>query len=142
MDYAGQAAETWRKPGRESPAATRDTGLETSRLETRKVEMETSEAEARDRESMSGPPANDEERERMMLEHMPAVRWTARRIHERLPQHVDMEDLVSAGTLGLLDAFRKFDPAKKVQFRSYAQFRIRGRRAAGGRHPNPKWRTR
>jgi RNA polymerase sigma factor for flagellar operon FliA len=61
-----------------------------------------------------------------MLEHMPAVRWMARRIHERLPQHVDMEDLVSAGTVGLLDAFRKFDPAKKVQFRSYAQFRIRG----------------
>jgi RNA polymerase sigma factor for flagellar operon FliA len=65
-------------------------------------------------------------REQLMLEHMPAVRWMARRIHERLPQHVDIEDLVSAGTLGLLDAFRKFDPAKKVQFRSYAQFRIRG----------------
>jgi RNA polymerase sigma factor FliA len=62
----------------------------------------------------------------MMLEHMPAVRWIARRIHERLPQHVDLEDLVSAGTVGLLDAFSKFDPAKKVQFRSYAQFRIRG----------------
>lgn len=66
------------------------------------------------------------ERERLMLEHMPAVRWMARRIHERLPQHVDLEDLVSAGTLGLLDAVHKFDPAKKVQFRSYAQFRIRG----------------
>jgi RNA polymerase sigma factor for flagellar operon FliA len=66
------------------------------------------------------------EQEQMMLEHMPAVRWIARRIHERLPQHVDMEDLVSAGTLGLLDAFRKFNPGRKVQFRSYAQFRIRG----------------
>jgi RNA polymerase sigma factor for flagellar operon FliA len=65
-------------------------------------------------------------REQLMLEHMSAVRWIARRIHERLPQHVDIEDLVSAGTLGLLDAFRKFDPGKKVQFRSYAQFRIRG----------------
>jgi RNA polymerase sigma factor for flagellar operon FliA len=71
-------------------------------------------------------PENEQERDRMMLEQMPAVRWIARRIHERLPQHVDLEDLVSAGTLGLLDAFRKFDPAKKVQFRSYAQFRIRG----------------
>jgi RNA polymerase sigma factor for flagellar operon FliA len=67
-----------------------------------------------------------DEQERLMLEQMPAVRWIARRIHERLPQHVDLEDLVSAGTLGLIDAFRKFDPAKKVQFRSYAQFRIRG----------------
>jgi RNA polymerase sigma factor FliA len=71
-------------------------------------------------------PAEEAGREQLMLEHMPAVRWMARRIHERLPQHVDIEDLVSAGTLGLLDAFRKFDPAKKVQFRSYAQFRIRG----------------
>jgi RNA polymerase sigma factor for flagellar operon FliA len=37
-----------------------------------------------------------------------------------------MEDLVSAGVVGLMDAFSKFDPEKKVQFRSYAQFRIRG----------------
>ena len=66
------------------------------------------------------------EQERMMVEHLPIVRYLARRIHERLPQHVDMEDLVGAGVLGLLDAFQKFDPAKKVQFRSYAQFRIRG----------------
>jgi RNA polymerase sigma factor for flagellar operon FliA len=62
----------------------------------------------------------------MLLEHLPIVRFLARRIHERLPQHVDVEDLVSAGIVGLMDAFAKFDPEKKVQFRSYAQFRIRG----------------
>jgi RNA polymerase sigma factor FliA len=78
------------------------------------------------------PPAPSEdgmltgEQERVLLEHLPIVRFLARRIHERLPQHVDIEDLVSAGVVGLLDAFAKFDPAKKVQFRSYAQFRIRG----------------
>ena len=66
------------------------------------------------------------EQENILLEHLPVVRFLARRIHERLPQHVDMEDLVSAGVLGLMDAFAKFDPDKKVQFRSYAQFRIRG----------------
>ena len=66
------------------------------------------------------------EQERMMIEHLPTVRYLARRIHERLPQHVEIDDLVSAGVLGLIDAFRKFDPEKKVQFRSYAQFRIRG----------------
>jgi RNA polymerase sigma factor for flagellar operon FliA len=66
------------------------------------------------------------EQERMIVEHLPTVRYLARRIHERLPQHVDVEDLVSAGVLGLIDAFQKFDPEKKVQFRSYAQFRIRG----------------
>ena len=66
------------------------------------------------------------EQESILLEHLPIVRYLARRIHERLPQHVDMEDLVSAGVVGLMDAFSKFDPEKKVQFRSYAQFRIRG----------------
>jgi len=66
------------------------------------------------------------EQERVLLEHLPIVRFLARRIHERLPQHVDIEDLVSAGVVGLMDAFSKFDPDKKVQFRSYAQFRIRG----------------
>jgi RNA polymerase sigma factor FliA len=66
------------------------------------------------------------EQEKLMIEHLPIVRFIARRIHERLPQHVPIEDLYSAGVVGLLDAFGKFDPAKQVQFRSYAQFRIRG----------------
>jgi RNA polymerase sigma factor FliA len=66
------------------------------------------------------------EQERVLLDHLPIVRFLARRIHERLPQHVDIEDLVSAGVVGLMDAFSKFDASKKVQFRSYAQFRIRG----------------
>ena len=66
------------------------------------------------------------EQEKLMIEHLPIVRFIARRIHERLPQHVPIEDLYSAGVVGLLDAFGKFDPTKQVQFRSYAQFRIRG----------------
>ena len=66
------------------------------------------------------------ERDRLLLEHLPTVRYLARRIHERLPQHVELDDLVSAGVVGLIDAFQKFDHTKKVQFKSYAQFRIRG----------------
>jgi RNA polymerase sigma factor for flagellar operon FliA len=66
------------------------------------------------------------EQELRMVEHLPIVRFIARRIHERLPQHVPIEDLYSAGVVGLLDAFGKFDPSKQVQFSSYAQFRIRG----------------
>jgi RNA polymerase sigma factor FliA len=73
-----------------------------------------------------GAPTLTAEQEKVLLEHLPIVRFLARRIHDRLPQHVDIEDLVSAGVVGLMDAFAKFDPAKKVQFRSYAQFRIRG----------------
>ena len=66
------------------------------------------------------------ERDRLLLEQLPTVRYLARRIHERLPQHVELEDLVEAGIVGLIDAFNKFDHTKKVQFKSYAQFRIRG----------------
>lgn len=76
--------------------------------------------------AVGGAPGLTPEQETILLEHLPVVRFLARRIHERLPQHVDMEDLVSAGVLGLMDAFAKFDPDKRVQFRSYAQFRIRG----------------
>jgi RNA polymerase sigma factor for flagellar operon FliA len=67
-----------------------------------------------------------EERERKLMEYMPMVRFIARRIHERLPQHVEIDDLVSAGACGLIDAFTKFDHGRNVQFKSYAQFRIRG----------------
>ncbi len=66
------------------------------------------------------------DRDRLLLEHLPTVRYLARRIHERLPQHVELDDLISAGVVGLIDAFSKFDHSKKVQFKSYAQFRIRG----------------
>jgi RNA polymerase sigma factor for flagellar operon FliA len=65
-------------------------------------------------------------REQVLLEHLPTVRYLARRIHERLPQHVELDDLISAGVVGLIDAFSKFDHTKQVQFKSYAQFRIRG----------------
>src|SRR5664280_987452 len=66
------------------------------------------------------------DRDQLLLEHLPTVRYLARRIHERLPQHVELDDLISAGVVGLIDAFSKFDHSKKVQFKSYAQFRIRG----------------
>jgi RNA polymerase sigma factor for flagellar operon FliA len=65
-------------------------------------------------------------REQLILEHLPIVRFIARRIHARLPQHVLIEDLYSAGVVGLLDAVEKFDPARENRFRTYAQFRIRG----------------
>jgi RNA polymerase sigma factor FliA len=69
---------------------------------------------------------NKEERERILLEQLPQVRYLARRIHERLPRHVPLEDLVHAGVVGLIDALNKFDRSKHVQFGSYAKFRIRG----------------
>jgi RNA polymerase sigma factor for flagellar operon FliA len=54
------------------------------------------------------------------------VHYIARRIHDRLPPHVPLEDLVHAGIIGLIDAVRKFDPGKNVALKHYAKFRVRG----------------
>jgi len=67
-----------------------------------------------------------EERERLLLEHLPQVKYIARRIHDRLPAQVPLDDLIHAGVVGLIDAVEKFDPSKNVQLKSYAKFRIRG----------------
>lgn len=66
------------------------------------------------------------ERQRILTENLPEVRYIARRIHDRLPSHVPFDDLLHAGILGLIDAVDKFDPQKNVQLKSYARFRIRG----------------
>ena len=71
-------------------------------------------------------PQSEDERQRLLSEQLPQVRYIARRIHERLPRHVPFEDLVHAGVVGLIDALQKFDHGKHVQFGSYAKFRIRG----------------
>lgn len=67
-----------------------------------------------------------EERNRLLVEHLPQVQYIAWRIHDRLPAQIPIEDLYHAGVLGLMEALERYDPAKKVQFQSYAKFRIRG----------------
>jgi RNA polymerase sigma factor for flagellar operon FliA len=67
-----------------------------------------------------------QDRNELITAELPHVRYIAARIHERLPKHVPLEDLVNAGVIGLIDAYRKFDVTKNVQFKSFAKFRIRG----------------
>src|SRR3984885_11455385 len=67
-----------------------------------------------------------DERERLILEHLPQVRLIARRIHERLPESVNLDDLVSAGTIGLIAAIDRFDPGHNVKLKTYAEYKIRG----------------
>jgi RNA polymerase sigma factor for flagellar operon FliA len=66
------------------------------------------------------------QRDRVVLEHLPLVKAIAIRVHENLPVHVDLDDLVHAGVLGLFDAATKYNPDKKVAFSSYAKHRIKG----------------
>ncbi|MDQ6663974.1 MAG: FliA/WhiG family RNA polymerase sigma factor [Acidobacteriota bacterium] len=67
-----------------------------------------------------------EERDRLILEHLPQVRLIARRIHERLPDNVSIDDLISTGTIGLISAIDNFDPGQNVKLKTYAEYRIRG----------------
>ncbi|MBI4874162.1 MAG: FliA/WhiG family RNA polymerase sigma factor [Acidobacteria bacterium] len=67
-----------------------------------------------------------EERERLILEHLPQVRLIARRIHERLPESVSLEDLISTGVVGLIAAIDHFDPGLNVKLKTYAEYKIRG----------------
>jgi RNA polymerase sigma factor for flagellar operon FliA len=69
---------------------------------------------------------NGDERERLILEHLPQVRLIARRIQERLPDNVALEDLVSSGVIGLISAIDHFDPAHNVKLKTYAEYKIRG----------------
>jgi RNA polymerase sigma factor for flagellar operon FliA len=66
------------------------------------------------------------ERDRLILEHLPLVRAIAVRVYENLPVHVDLDDLVHAGILGLFDAALKYDDSKQVSFQGYAKHRIKG----------------
>lgn len=61
-----------------------------------------------------------------IVDHMPRVHRLARRMARRLPPHIPMDDLVSAGTLGLLDAARRYDPEVCSKFEAFAEHRIRG----------------
>lgn len=67
-----------------------------------------------------------EERNQMLVNLLPQVRYIARRIHERLPAHVAFADIYQMGVVGLIDALKKYDPRKKVQIQTYMKFRIRG----------------
>jgi len=62
----------------------------------------------------------------LVTQELSQVYYVASRIRERLPQHVELEDLVSAGVVGLIEAARSFDSSKNVHFRTFAKFRIRG----------------
>jgi RNA polymerase sigma factor for flagellar operon FliA len=64
--------------------------------------------------------------EQMVLRYAPLIRYIAARLALRLPAHISQEDLISSGIIGLIDAIHKFDLSKNINFKTYAEFRIRG----------------
>ena len=67
-----------------------------------------------------------EVRDQVVLDHLPLAKAIAIRVHENLPVHVELDDLIHAGVLGLFDAVEKYDANKNVEFQSYAKHRIKG----------------
>jgi RNA polymerase sigma factor for flagellar operon FliA len=65
-------------------------------------------------------------REQLILEHLPQVKLIARRIHERLPVSVSLDDLISTGVVGLIAAIDRYDASHDVKLKTYAEYKIRG----------------
>jgi RNA polymerase sigma factor for flagellar operon FliA len=80
----------------------------------------------RDAKSGEAPGKQEAGNQSLLLAMAPLVKRVAFEMRQHLPPHVEMDDLVGAGTLGLVDALRKFDPSRKVKLESYARHRIRG----------------
>ena len=76
--------------------------------------------------SAAGTKIRKKEKDFLVSEYSPLVRYIAQKISIRLPANIELDDLISAGVIGLMDAIDKFDPTRDNKFKTYAEFRIRG----------------
>jgi RNA polymerase sigma factor for flagellar operon FliA len=67
-----------------------------------------------------------ENREQVIIQYSPMIKYVANRIAMRLPPHIEVDDLISVGVLGLMDAITKYDSSRGAKFKTYAEFRVRG----------------
>ncbi len=67
-----------------------------------------------------------EVKDRIIIEYAPLVKFIAQKIASRLPSSIELDDLISCGVIGLMDAIDKFDSSRDNKFKTYAEFRIRG----------------
>ncbi|NBO37484.1 FliA/WhiG family RNA polymerase sigma factor [bacterium] len=77
-------------------------------------------------QSRSQSAANDPMRNQVIMDYAPLIKYIAQKIAARLPSNIDLDDLFSAGVIGLMDAIDKYDPSRDNKFKTYAEFRIRG----------------
>lgn len=69
---------------------------------------------------------NPKDREELIREYTPLIKFIAQKIAVRLPSNIELDDLISSGVIGLMDAIEKYDPTRDNKFKTYAEFRIRG----------------
>jgi RNA polymerase sigma factor for flagellar operon FliA len=65
-------------------------------------------------------------RDRLIIEYAPLIKYIAQKIAARLPANIELDDLISSGVIGLMDAIDKYDSSRDNKFKTYAEFRIRG----------------
>jgi RNA polymerase sigma factor for flagellar operon FliA len=68
----------------------------------------------------------DIERDRLVIENLVEVSYIARRIHSRVPEQVDLDDLMGSGVVGLLEAINHYDPKRQTKLMTFAKLRIEG----------------
>jgi RNA polymerase sigma factor FliA len=94
------------------------------------LEIPTEEIWGRYHKARRGGPKQAEEVERLrntlMERHQPLVRYIAERLLQTLPKSIELDDLVSWGNFGLMDAIRGFEPERNIKFKTYCTTRIRG----------------
>jgi RNA polymerase sigma factor for flagellar operon FliA len=66
------------------------------------------------------------QKDTLIMEYAPLIKFIAQKIAVRLPSHIELDDLISSGVIGLMDAIEKYDPSRDNKFKTYAEFRIRG----------------
>src|SRR6185312_14610883 len=66
------------------------------------------------------------QKDTLIMEYAPLIKFIAQKIAVRLPAHIELDDLISSGVIGLMDAIEKYDPKRDNKFKTYAEFRIRG----------------
>lgn len=67
-----------------------------------------------------------QQKSQLIEEYAPLIKFIAQKIAVRLPSNIELDDLISAGVIGLMDAIDKYDPSRDNKFKTYAEFRIRG----------------
>src|SRR6202050_2341384 len=67
-----------------------------------------------------------QQKDKLILEYAPLIKFIAQKIAVRLPSNIELDDLISSGVIGLMDAIEKYDPTRDNKFKTYAEFRIRG----------------
>jgi RNA polymerase sigma factor for flagellar operon FliA len=97
-----------------------------TKVQTTREQMTQSTANPYGAQAYGATAHTADEREQLILEHLPQVRLIARRIHDRLPESVSLDDLVSTGIVGLISAIDRFDSSHNVKLKTYAEYKIRG----------------